>query len=228
MRVLLQSYGSRGDVEPMVALAVYLRELGVEVRMCLPPDDEFAALLAGTGVELLPFGQSVRELVTGGGGPARAPQVAEGLVNEWFDTVLPAAGGCDALVVSGLMPAGGPAVAETVGMPYVCALLQSRCCPRRSTSRWVGPGSRFRPVPTSRRCGRWTPRRRTTCTPPPSTGGGRRSACRRSATSAITSSPITPGWPATPSWTRRSGRPASTSSRPGRGSGPTAVRCPLI
>jgi len=50
VRVLLQSYGSRGDVEPLVALAVHLRELGAEVRMCAPPDEEFAALLAGTGV----------------------------------------------------------------------------------------------------------------------------------------------------------------------------------
>ncbi len=145
MRVLLQSYGSRGDVEPMVALAVYLRELGVEVRMCLPPDDEFAALLGGTGVELLPFGQSVRDLVTGGGGPARAPQVAEALVNDWFDTVLPAAGDCDALVVSGLMPAGGPSVAETVGMPYVCALLQSRTLPSPDHEPLGRPGKPFPP-----------------------------------------------------------------------------------
>jgi hypothetical protein len=43
------------------------------------------------GWELLPFGSSVRKLVTGAGGPARAPQVAETLVNRWFDTVLPAA-----------------------------------------------------------------------------------------------------------------------------------------
>ncbi len=32
MRVLLSTYGSRGDVEPLVALAVRLRELGAEVR----------------------------------------------------------------------------------------------------------------------------------------------------------------------------------------------------
>jgi hypothetical protein len=32
VRVLLSTYGSRGDVEPLVALAVRLRELGAEVR----------------------------------------------------------------------------------------------------------------------------------------------------------------------------------------------------
>ncbi|MGB7795483.1 MAG: glycosyltransferase, partial [Pseudonocardiaceae bacterium] len=50
MRVLLSTYGSRGDVEPMVGLAVRLRALGAEVRVCAPPDEEFAELLAGVGV----------------------------------------------------------------------------------------------------------------------------------------------------------------------------------
>ena len=38
MRVLLSTYGSRGDVEPMMALAVQLRTLGATVRMCAPSD----------------------------------------------------------------------------------------------------------------------------------------------------------------------------------------------
>ena len=46
MRVLLSTYGSGGYVEPMVGLAVRLRALGVEVRVCAPPD--FAELLAGS------------------------------------------------------------------------------------------------------------------------------------------------------------------------------------
>ena len=52
MRVLLLTYGSRGDVEPMVGLAVQSRALGAEVRACAPPD--FAAegrdALVATGV----------------------------------------------------------------------------------------------------------------------------------------------------------------------------------
>jgi vancomycin aglycone glucosyltransferase len=38
MRVLLSTYTGRGDVEPLVGLAVRLRELGAEVRVCAPPD----------------------------------------------------------------------------------------------------------------------------------------------------------------------------------------------
>jgi vancomycin aglycone glucosyltransferase len=38
MRVLLSTHGGRGDVEPLVGLAVRLRALGAEVRVCAPPD----------------------------------------------------------------------------------------------------------------------------------------------------------------------------------------------
>ena len=59
MRVVLATYGSRGDVEPMVALAVQLRALGAEVRVCAPPDEEFTELLARAGVSA----RAVREVV---------------------------------------------------------------------------------------------------------------------------------------------------------------------
>ncbi|WP_455355135.1 glycosyltransferase [Streptomyces sp. SYSU K217416] len=123
MRVLLSTYGSRGDVEPLVGLAVRLRELGAEVRVCAPPDEEFAELLAGVGVPLVPFGRAVRELVTGvtPTTPADAPRIAAELVAERFDTVAAAAMGCDALVATGLMPAGARSVAEKLGIRYVYA-----------------------------------------------------------------------------------------------------------
>jgi hypothetical protein len=37
MRVLLSTIGSRGDVQPVMALASRLRECGEEVRVCAPP-----------------------------------------------------------------------------------------------------------------------------------------------------------------------------------------------
>jgi vancomycin aglycone glucosyltransferase len=62
MQALLSTYGSRGDVEPMVGLAVQLGALGAEVRVCAPLD--FAELLAGVGVPLVLIGQPVRPPVT--------------------------------------------------------------------------------------------------------------------------------------------------------------------
>ena len=38
MRVLLSTYGGRGEFGPLVGLAVRLRALGAEVRVCAPPD----------------------------------------------------------------------------------------------------------------------------------------------------------------------------------------------
>ena len=42
--MLLSTYGSRGDVEPMVGLAMRLRALDTEVRVRAPSD--FAELMA--------------------------------------------------------------------------------------------------------------------------------------------------------------------------------------
>ena len=54
MRCLLSSYGSRGDVEPLVALAVALKALGAEAIVSAPGDEEFVELLDRAGVELIP------------------------------------------------------------------------------------------------------------------------------------------------------------------------------
>jgi vancomycin aglycone glucosyltransferase len=56
MRVLLSTYGSRGGVEPLAGLAVRLRALGAEVRVCAPPD--CAERLAEV-VPLVPVGRPV-------------------------------------------------------------------------------------------------------------------------------------------------------------------------
>jgi vancomycin aglycone glucosyltransferase len=106
MRVLLPAYGSRGCVEPVVGLAVRLWALGAEVRVCAPPDEEFAERLAGVGVPLVPVGQPVRPLVTGATPPADLPRPAAELIAAQFDTVAAATEGCDALVATGVMPEG--------------------------------------------------------------------------------------------------------------------------
>ena len=54
MRVLLSTYGLRGDIEPMAGLAVKLPKLGAEVPVCAPPDG--AELLGNVGVPLMPIG----------------------------------------------------------------------------------------------------------------------------------------------------------------------------
>ncbi|WP_329386302.1 glycosyltransferase [Streptomyces sp. NBC_01351] len=123
MRVLLSAYGSRGAVEPMVGLAVRLRELGAEVRVCAPPDEEFVERLAGVGVEMVPAGAPVRPLVTTvtPGSAAGLAERAAALMDAQFDTVGAAAEGCDALVVTGPLPVAACArsAAEKLGIRFV-------------------------------------------------------------------------------------------------------------
>ncbi|MBB5937343.1 glycosyltransferase [Streptomyces zagrosensis] len=119
MRVLLSTYGSRGDVEPMVGLAMQLRALGVEVRVCAPPDEEFAALLGGVGVPLIPIGQPVRPMMQGKRPPtADLPQRSVELIAAQFAKITALAEECDALVATGVMQVAAPSVTEKLGIPY--------------------------------------------------------------------------------------------------------------
>ncbi|MFE0130923.1 glycosyltransferase [Streptomyces sp. NPDC059037] len=127
MRVLLAAYDSRGGVEPLVGLAVRLRELGADVLVCAPPDEEFTRRLAGVGVEMVPTGKSVRALATGKTRPTAAgvPRRAAELVVAFYDNVIAAAEGCavDVVVATGIVPAvaGVKSAAEKLGIRYVYA-----------------------------------------------------------------------------------------------------------
>ena len=56
MRVLLSPHESHGYLEPMVGLAVRLRALGAEVRVCAPSARTSAESLARVGVPLVATG----------------------------------------------------------------------------------------------------------------------------------------------------------------------------
>ena len=90
----------------MAGLAVQVRALTAKVPVSAPPD--FAELLARVGVPLAPAGQPVRPLVTGATPPSAAdvPRRAAELVAAQFDTVAVAAEESDALVATGVTPAG--------------------------------------------------------------------------------------------------------------------------
>lgn len=148
MRVLLSSWGSRGDVEPLMGFALRLKELGAEVRVCAPPD--FADLAARVDLPLIPMGTSLREMLHGEKPltPADAPQTAADLVAVQFDTVAPAADGCDAVVTTGLMPAGVRSIAETRGIHYVCVSFLPGTLPSPYQVPLSRPGRPFPPDET--------------------------------------------------------------------------------
>ncbi|MDN5920867.1 MAG: glycosyltransferase [Pseudonocardia sp.] len=146
MRVLLSTWGSRGDVEPLLALALELRAQGVDVRMCAPPD--FAERVAEVGVSFVPMGSPVRELVATKPSPV---DVAAMLVDQHFDVIGKAAQDCDAVLATGLMPAGVRSVAEHLGIRYVNAGFQLIGMPSLHYRPGPRPGGPFPPDETDLR-----------------------------------------------------------------------------
>ena len=152
MRVLLSTYDSRGGVEPLVGLAVQLRAAGAEVRVCAPPDEEFAERLAGFGVPLVPFGESVRAMMTAATPPSEADlrRHVDDTIAAQFGTVAATAEGCDALVATGLVwtAAGARSVTEKLGIHYVYASYHPTHLPsphHPPPSYWGLPFQMFRP-----------------------------------------------------------------------------------
>ncbi|WP_326955480.1 glycosyltransferase [Amycolatopsis sp. NBC_01286] len=143
MRVLLTTWGSRGDVEPLVGLAVALRELGAEALVAAPPDDDFVALLERAGVPLVPLGPTVRSVVANPKPPtgADAFKLAPALVAARFETLGAVAGECDVLLATGLLPAGARDVAEKRGIPYVYACFHIFGLPSRQFAPGMRPGT---------------------------------------------------------------------------------------
>jgi vancomycin aglycone glucosyltransferase len=133
MRVLLSTYGSRGDVEPMAALATRLRSLGEDAVVCAPPDPEFARMLADADVPMVAAGDAVRPLVTG----TAPPQVGDfaartsAVMADHFERIVTAAAGCDAIVATGMFPVAAAArtAADVLGLRYHHVSLQPTLLP---------------------------------------------------------------------------------------------------
>lgn len=131
MRVLLSTIGSRGDVQPLVALAVRLRELGQEVRLVAPPD--FREWIEGLGFEVTPVGPELRELTAGRNAerptPERIRQLVADSVADQFAAATKAADGCDLIVAASALQVAARTVAELHDVPYVFAAYSANVVP---------------------------------------------------------------------------------------------------
>ncbi|MFF5854515.1 glycosyltransferase [Streptomyces sp. NPDC012751] len=153
MRVLLSTYGSRGDVEPLVGLAAGLRAHGADVRVCAPPDEDFARRLAGTGVPLVPVGPSARALTTAAPPASSLSRRAAELIAGQLGPVTEAAEGCDVLVATGALPAaaGALSVAEKLGIRSVSVTFQQLTLPAPHRRPLAYPGHPLPPGVTDNR-----------------------------------------------------------------------------
>jgi vancomycin aglycone glucosyltransferase len=126
MQVLLSSIGSRGDVQPLLALGLELQELGQRARLCVAPN--FKEWIESVGLECVPIGPDLKKL-TGGtvsGRPVLPPpeqlqQMADQMVRGQFQVISEAARDCDLIVAAGALQIATRSIAEAQDIPYVFA-----------------------------------------------------------------------------------------------------------
>lgn len=116
MKIALATLGSRGDVQPFVALGRAFVRAGHEVVLCAA--DDFAGFAAEHGLPLRAIGHdfesSMREMGTSASGFMR---VASRLVEQQLAMLPAALEGMELVVGTGMLVAA-PTVAERLGIPY--------------------------------------------------------------------------------------------------------------
>lgn len=151
MEIVLLSYGSRGDVQPYVALARGLRHVGHNVRLVAPPN--FASLAQDHGVPFCPVGVDLQahlnERVKALAKAGKALHGLRALRNELLSIIDQVAQetwqACQgAAAIIGVGPASY-SVAEKLGVPFIEAAMQpltpTRAFPSPIAPAWLRGGS---------------------------------------------------------------------------------------
>lgn len=128
MRALLAAVGTRGDVQPALALALELRKLGHDVRLCISPN--FVEWAISLGFEAVPMGVEMRMPARKSGAmpkltPEELRRLRESmpdLITDQFETIGSAAEGCDVIVGANAHQYAGPSIAEHTGIGCVTAV----------------------------------------------------------------------------------------------------------
>ncbi|XTZ14098.1 glycosyltransferase [Micromonospora echinospora] len=144
MRVLLSTIGSRGEAQPMVALALRLIGSGQQAVMCGPPD--FREWAQRLGVDYVPVGPELRGTASRKAGGVATPEqrrrLIEATVADQFAAVDAAAEGCDVVVAGGALAIAARSVAERRGIGYVYTAFApvTLPSPRHAPPVHAGPG----------------------------------------------------------------------------------------
>src|SRR5215469_8634846 len=146
MRALLAAVGTRGDVQPALALAVELRRLGHSVRLCLSPN--FVEWALGLGFEAVPMGVEMRMPARKSGAmpkltPEELRRLRESmpdLITDQFETIGTAAQGCNVIVGANAHQYAGPSIAERMGIGCVTAVYAPVALPSSDLAPAPTPG----------------------------------------------------------------------------------------
>ncbi len=144
MRVLVSAVGTRGDVQPAIALAIALRARGHDVRLAVPPN--FVAWAASLGFEASPLGIEMRAPRAGAAPTAEQMRaLASDLITGQFEAIGAAAEGCDAIVGAGAHQYAVRSIAELRGIPSYVAVYAPVSLPSTDLAPVAAPGEPWDP-----------------------------------------------------------------------------------
>lgn len=130
MTILMTTVGTRGDVQPILTLAMAVRDLGHDVRLCVPPN--FVEQAQTLGFEARPLGIEMRAPRRGETSPTSIPD----LISDQFDVVVAAAEGCDLILGGGAHQYAARSASEIHDIPCLIAVYSPTSIPSRD----VPPG----------------------------------------------------------------------------------------
>ncbi len=126
MKVLISSIGSRGDVQPILALALELRARGHNVSLCVAPN--FKDWIESFGLSCVPMGPDLKRLARASApskpvksSTAHLRELAAQTVRRQFQVLAEAARGCHLIVGAGALQITTRSIAEAFKIPYVFA-----------------------------------------------------------------------------------------------------------
>jgi vancomycin aglycone glucosyltransferase len=148
MRILLAPHGTRGDVQPIVALAVGLRARGHVVLLTVPAN--FVSWVRGYGFDTASDGVDVENLLRSAGADLQSlswqMRYLSHITPLLFEPVARTSEGCELIIGAGLQFAAA-SVAQWRGVPYAhavfcpCATPSSAAPPpnvhRQTLPRWI-------------------------------------------------------------------------------------------
>lgn len=156
MQITVLTIGSRGDVQPYIALAQGLQQAGHQVRLCAP--ENFKDLVEGYGVSFAPMTGDVHRVMQSAAGlQAMESRDLIGFFRRLFDEMMPLAEqitkdvfaaieGADLIVTSALTLFAAEAIQEKWGIPFIAAypqpLLPTTAFPSIAAPMipaWLGP-----------------------------------------------------------------------------------------
>lgn len=164
MRIVVTALGSQGDVQPFAALSVALAGRGHDV--VLITHGEFAQLVAGTAISVVPvagdirkdLGEAGKQMFAEGASPRVVAKAVRDMSMEyaesWTRTGLEASQGADVLVPSGASAFLGASLSEKAGIPYVQAYAQPSI-PTHSFPSPLGPPPPANPKAFGNWLGSW-------------------------------------------------------------------------